>query len=163
MAHTEELSYFQHGTIIGCHLSTKTVCKCPVVLELPRSTESAVFVKWKRLGASTAQPRSVRPHKLTEWDHLVLMRTMRKNCLSSVATLTTEFQTASGSNVSRIAVRWKLYEMGFHGPEATHKPNITMRKAKCRLESCKARRHRTLEQWTLSKTRRWGCVWRSLG
>ena len=45
-----------------------------------------------------------------------------KNRLSLVATLTTEFQTASGSNVSTITVRWELYYMGH-------------------------RRHWTLEQW----------------
>jgi hypothetical protein len=28
--------------------------------------------------------------------------------------------------------------MGFHGKAATHKPKITMRNAKCRLEWCKA-------------------------
>ena len=64
------------------------------LLEMPWSTVSAVIVKWKRLGATTAQPRSGRPHKLTERDHRVLNR------LSSVATFTTEFQTASGSNES---------------------------------------------------------------
>ena len=37
--------------------------------------------------------------------------------------------------------------MGFHGRAAIHKPKITMRNAKHRLEWCKARRHCTLEQW----------------
>jgi hypothetical protein len=40
--------------------------KISALLELPRSTLSAVIVKWKRLGATTSQPRSGRPHKLTE-------------------------------------------------------------------------------------------------
>jgi hypothetical protein len=34
-----------------------------------------------------------------------------KNCLSSVATLTTEFQTASGSNLSTRTVLWELHDM----------------------------------------------------
>ena len=37
--------------------------------------------------------------------------------------------------------------MGFHGRAVAHKPKITMRNAKCRLEWCKARRLWTLEQW----------------
>ena len=37
--------------------------------------------------------------------------------------------------------------MGFHGRAAAHKPKITMRNAKRRLEWCKARPHWTLEQW----------------
>ena len=54
----------------------------------------------------------------------------RKNRLSSVATLTTEYQTASGCNYS-----------------TTHKLKITMHNAKHQLEWCKACWHWTLEQW----------------
>ena len=75
------------------------------------STVSAVIVKWKCLGATTAQPQSGRKHKLTEWDWCVLKRIACKQCLFSVATLTTKFQTASGSNVSTRTVRRELYEM----------------------------------------------------
>ena len=95
---------------------------------------------WKSLGATMAQPRSGRPHKLTERDHRVLKRI-------AVATLTTKFQTASGSNVSTTTVCRALHEMGFHGRAAADKPKITMHNAKRRLEWCKAHRHWTLEQW----------------
>ena len=44
------------------------------MLELPQSTVRAVIVKWKRLGATTAQQRSGKPHELTERDHQVLKR-----------------------------------------------------------------------------------------
>jgi hypothetical protein len=77
----------------------------------PRSTVSAVIVKWERLGATTAQPRSGRPHKLTEQNRRVLKRVPCKNRLSSVATLTSNLQTASGSNVSTRTVRRELHEM----------------------------------------------------
>jgi hypothetical protein len=70
-----------------------------------------------------------------------------KNGLFSVATLTTEFQTASRSNVGTITVCWELHEMGFHDRAAAHKPNITMRNASHRLEWCKALHHWTLDQW----------------
>ena len=110
------------------------------LLELPQSTVSAVI--------GTAYPRSVKPHKLTERDRLVLKHVARKNRLSSVVTLTTEFQTASGSNVSTITVCRELHEMGFHGLSA-HKPKITMRNAMRWLEWCKARCHWTLEQDSL--------------
>ncbi|XP_045577251.1 transcription activator BRG1 [Salmo salar] len=83
----------------------------------------------------------------------VLRRVASKNRLSSVATLTTEFQTASGSNVSTRTVRRELHEMGFHGRAATHKPKITMRNAKRRLEWCKARRHFVAEQGVQEGTR----------
>ena len=88
-----------------------------------------------------------------------------KNHLSSVATLTTEFQTASGSHVNTITVRWGLHEMGFHGRAAAHKPKITMHNAKRQLEWCKARRHWTLEQCKLvlwSDESRFS-IWQSYG
>jgi hypothetical protein len=72
MAYTDELSDFQHGTVVECHLSNKSVCIIFALLELPRSIVSAVIVKWKRLGATTAHLRSGRPHKLTERDRRVL-------------------------------------------------------------------------------------------
>ena len=93
MGHTEELSDFKRGTVIGCHLSNKSVHQVSDLLELPCSTVSAVFVKWKHIGATTVQPQSGRPHKLTERGRRVLKRVVWKNHLSSVATLTTEFQT----------------------------------------------------------------------
>ena len=47
----------------------------------------------------------------------------------------------TGINTQRISgVLQETHEMGFDGRAAAHKPNITMRNAKHRLESCKARR-----------------------
>ena len=77
----------------------------------------------------------------------MLKRVAQKNRLSSVATLTTEFQTDSGSNVSTSTVCRELQEMAFHGRSAARKPKITMRHAKRRLEWCKAHHHWTLQQW----------------
>uniref|UniRef100_A0AAZ3QUH7 Transposase Tc1-like domain-containing protein n=1 Tax=Oncorhynchus tshawytscha TaxID=74940 RepID=A0AAZ3QUH7_ONCTS len=67
--------------------------------------------------------------------------------MASVATLTPEFKTASGSNVSTRTVCRGLHEIGFHGRAAAHKPKITMCNAKHQLEWCKAHRHWTLEHW----------------
>ena len=50
---------------------------------LPWSAVCAVIVKWKHLGATTAQPRSGRPYQLTG----VLKRVVHKNHMSFVATL----------------------------------------------------------------------------
>ena len=152
MGCTEELGDFQRGTIIGCHISRKSVHQISALIELPRSTVSAVIVKWKRLGATTAQPQSGWPHKFIQRDRQVLKRIAWKNCLSSVATLTTgcnttEFKTDSGSNVSTSTVHEDLQETGFHGRTATHKPKITMRNAKRLLELCKVHCHWTLKQW----------------
>jgi hypothetical protein len=56
----------------------------------------------------------------------VLKWIARKNNLSSVATLTAQFQTASERNVHTITAHWEIHEIGFHGPVASHKPKITI-------------------------------------
>ena len=79
-----------------------------------------------------AHPQSGRPHKLKERDRRVLKLIVGRNRLFSVATLTTEYQTASGRNVSTRTVHWELHETGFHGLAAAHKPKITMWCKTCR-------------------------------
>ena len=61
-----------------------------------------------------AQPRSGRPHKITDTSCDLVTAEEHKNRLSLVTTLTTEFRTASGSNARRRTVRRELHEMGFH-------------------------------------------------
>lgn len=61
---------------LGCHLSNKSVFQMSVHLELPLS---AVIVMWKYLAATTAQPWSAMPHKLTVRDCWVLKHTVCKN------------------------------------------------------------------------------------
>ena len=142
MGRTEELSdstWHHHRIPPFQQVNSSNFC----LLELPRTTVSAVIVKWKRLGATTAQPRSVRPHNLTERDSRVLKHEARTNHLLSVTTLTTEFQTASGSNVSTNTVRRELHEMGFYGWAAAHRPKFTMHNPKRQLEWCKAHSHET--------------------
>ncbi|XP_051241497.1 aminoacyl tRNA synthase complex-interacting multifunctional protein 1-like [Dicentrarchus labrax] len=120
MGRREELSDFQRGTVVGCHMCKKSVREISALLNLPRSTVSAVILKWKRGGITTALPRSGRPHKLKEEDRQVLEKVALGNCLPSVEALTTEFQTASGASVSSRTVRRELREMGFRGRVSTY-------------------------------------------
>ncbi|XP_042341057.1 aminoacyl tRNA synthase complex-interacting multifunctional protein 1-like [Plectropomus leopardus] len=120
MGRSEELSDFQRGTVVGCHLCKKSVREISALLNLPRSTVSAVILKWKRGGITTALPRSGRPHKLKEEDRQVLEKVALENCLPSVEALTAEFQSASGATVSPRTVRRELHEMGFRGRVSTY-------------------------------------------
>lgn len=52
-------------------------------------------IKWKHLEITTAQPLNCTPIKLTQWGRLVLKCAMHKNHLSTVGSLTTEFEVAA--------------------------------------------------------------------
>lgn len=147
MGRSKELTEFERGTVIGCHRCNKSVREISSLLDIPRSTVSGIIAKWKRLGTTATQPRSGRPRKVTERGRRVLRRIVRKSRQSSADSITAEFQTSSGINISTKTVRRELHGMGFHGRAATCKPYITKHNAKRRMEWCKARRHWTLEQW----------------
>ncbi|CAI9619015.1 unnamed protein product [Staurois parvus] len=66
MGHSQELSEFKCGTVIGCHLCNKSIRDIFLLLNIPRSTVSGVITKWKQLGTTVTQPGSGRPHKMTE-------------------------------------------------------------------------------------------------
>ena len=140
--HRQKLSV-ECGTVMGCHVSNKSVHQISALLKLPRSTVSAVIVKWKCLEATTAKPRPGRPHKFTEQDCQVL------KCIKIIWPLLQHSLSSSKlprCNVSTRTVRRERHEMGFHGRAAAHKPKITMCYAKRMLEWCEARRDWTLKQ-----------------
>ncbi|XP_070845932.1 aminoacyl tRNA synthase complex-interacting multifunctional protein 1-like [Chaetodon trifascialis] len=139
MGRREELSDFQRGTVVGCHLCKKSVREISALLNLPRSTVSAVILKWKRGGITTALPRSGRPHKLKEEDRQVLEKVALENCLPSVEALTAEFQTASGANVSSRTVRRELHEMGFRGRVSTYGKSTGGEKAETEADDDEAK------------------------
>lgn len=129
MGRSEELSDFQRGTVVGCYMCKKSVREISALLSLPRSTVSAVILKWKRGGITTALPRSGRPHKLKEKDRQVLEKVALESGLPSIKALTNEFQTASGASVSPRTVLRELHEMGFRGRVSNYSKRIgTLRK-----------------------------------
>jgi hypothetical protein len=93
------------------------------LLELALSTVSAVILKWKRLGATTAQLQSGRPHKLTEcwsvWRVKIACPRLQNSLLSSKLPLE-----------ATSAQYREFHEMGFHGWAASLNPKITMRNAR---------------------------------
>ena len=142
----EELSDFQSGNVIGCHLSNKSVHNISALLELPRSTVSAVIVKWKCLGQQRLSHQVV-GHTSSQKGTAECWSAQRVKIGCPWLQHLLRVQTASWSNASTITVSRELHEMGFHGQAAAHKPNIAMCNAKRLLEWCKAYHHWTLEQW----------------
>ncbi|CAI9578502.1 unnamed protein product [Staurois parvus] len=50
MGCSQELSEFQRGTVIGCHLCNKSICEISLLLNIPQSAVSGIITKWKQLG-----------------------------------------------------------------------------------------------------------------
>ncbi|GFW20819.1 transposable element Tc1 transposase [Trichonephila clavipes] len=61
MSKSKELSEFDRGSKVGCHLCGKSVREIADILQKPQSTVSDVIVKWKRRGSETAEKRTGRP------------------------------------------------------------------------------------------------------
>ncbi|MCJ8741001.1 hypothetical protein PDJAM_G00065590 [Pangasius djambal] len=60
MGRSQELSEFQRGTVVGCHLCHKSSREISSLLNIPQSTVSFIITKWKSLGTTATQPRSAR-------------------------------------------------------------------------------------------------------
>ncbi|CAI9576699.1 unnamed protein product, partial [Staurois parvus] len=72
MGRSQELSEFNCGTVIGCHLCTKSIYEISLLLNIPRFTLSGIITKWKKLRTTATQPQIDRPHKMIEWGQLQL-------------------------------------------------------------------------------------------
>ncbi|GFT93371.1 transposable element Tc1 transposase [Trichonephila clavipes] len=61
MSKSKELSEFDRGSIVGCHLCGKSVREIADILQKPKFTLSDKIVKWKRRDSETAEKRTGRP------------------------------------------------------------------------------------------------------
>jgi transposase len=147
MGRSGELSDFECGLVIGCHISKKSVRDIATLLKLPKSAVGDVIVKWKREGTTTTKPRLGRPRLMTDRDHQTLKKVVHETRQILSETVTHEFRSATNCPASTKTVRRELRQMGFHGRAAAHKPNILPVNAKCHLNWCKERRHWTVDNW----------------
>ncbi|CAI9539292.1 unnamed protein product [Staurois parvus] len=79
MSHSQELSEFKCGTVIGFHLCNKSIHEMSLLLNIPRSTVIDNITKLKQLGTTATHPQSSRPRKMTEQGQRMLKRTVRRN------------------------------------------------------------------------------------
>ncbi|CAI9548044.1 unnamed protein product [Staurois parvus] len=56
MGHSQELSEFKRGTVIGCHLCNKSIRDISLLLNIPWTTVGGIITKWKQLGTAATQP-----------------------------------------------------------------------------------------------------------
>jgi transposase len=78
MGRSGDLSNFERGLVIGCHISEKSVREIATLLKLPKSTVGDVIVKWRREGTTTTKPRPGRPRSLTDRDRRALKKVVRE-------------------------------------------------------------------------------------
>ncbi|CAI9593415.1 unnamed protein product [Staurois parvus] len=135
---SQKPSEFKHGTVIGCHLCSKSICEISLLLNIPRSSVSGIRTKWKQLGTTATQPRSGRPRNMTEWGQHMLKRTVHRNRQLSAESIAKDLPTACGLQTSTTTVHRELRGMGFHGRAAASKPYISKCNAKRLIKCCKA-------------------------
>ena len=121
MGRSQELSEFQHGTVIGCHPCNKISCEISLLLNIPQSTVSGIITKWQRLGTTATKPQSARPCKMMEHCERMLRCTVRRGRQLSAESIAPDLQTSCGLQISSRTVRRELHRMGFHGPAAASK------------------------------------------
>ncbi|GFW62863.1 uncharacterized protein TNCV_4452121 [Trichonephila clavipes] len=84
MSKSKELSEFDRGSIVRCHLCGKSVREIADILQKPKSTVSDVIVKWKRRGSETAEKRTGRQKILGERSRRTLKRVVKQNHKSTL-------------------------------------------------------------------------------
>ena len=80
MGRSQELSEFQCGAMIGCHLCNESSHEISSLLNIPQST----VTKWRGLEMTATQPRRGRSQKIMElgqwmWRHIVCRGCQRVN------------------------------------------------------------------------------------
>jgi transposase len=99
-----DLSDFERGLVIGCHISKKSVRDIATLLKLPRSTVGDVIVKWKHEGTITTKRQSGRPRLMTDRDRRVLKKVVRETRQTSSETITHEFHSATNCPANTMTV-----------------------------------------------------------
>jgi transposase len=66
MDRSGELSDFESGLVIGCHISKKSVRDIATLLKFPKLAVGDVTAKWKREGTTIMKPRPGTPRLMTD-------------------------------------------------------------------------------------------------
>jgi len=118
MGGSQKLHQFQRGTVIGCNKSSHEISS---LRNIPQSTVSGILTKWKRLGTTARQPRSGRPHKMTERGQWMLRCMVRIGRQLSAVNRYRLPNFIWPYKISSRTMRRELHGMGFHGQAATSK------------------------------------------
>ena len=131
MGRSQELSEFQRGTVIGCHLCNKSSCEISSLRNIPQSTVSGIITKW--LGTTATQPQSGRPRKMTERGQWMRRHTVCRGCQLFAESVATDVQTSCDLQISSRTVCRELNGMGFQSGAAAPRSYISKCNAKRRM------------------------------
>jgi transposase len=127
MGRSGELSHFERGLVIGCHIGKKSVRDIENLLKLKKSAVGDVIVKCKREGTTRTKPRQSGPRLMTDRNRRALKKVVRETRQTLSETITREFCSAMNCPASTLTVRRELRGMGFHGRAAAHKQTFRLR------------------------------------
>ncbi|CAI9561051.1 unnamed protein product, partial [Staurois parvus] len=105
---SQELREFKCGTVIGCHLCNKSICKISLLLDIPQSAVSGIITKWKQLVTIATQPRS-------EQGQSMLKHSVCKSRQLSAESIVKDLKTSCGLQISTTTMHRELHGMGFYG------------------------------------------------
>ncbi|XP_049338609.1 uncharacterized protein LOC103024826 isoform X6 [Astyanax mexicanus] len=108
MGRSQELSEFQRGMVIGCHLCSKSSREISSLLNIPQTTVSGIIRKWKQLGTTATQPRSGRPRKMTDRVQRMVRHIVQRDRKLSAESIATDLRTEYGCNISSRTLRREL-------------------------------------------------------
>ncbi|CAI9616411.1 unnamed protein product, partial [Staurois parvus] len=108
MGHSQELSDFKRGTVIGCHLCNKSIREISLLLNIPRSTISGIITKWKQLGTTATQPQSERGQRK-------LKHTVHRSLQLFAESIAKDLKPSCGLKISTTTVHRELHRMGLYG------------------------------------------------
>jgi hypothetical protein len=78
MVRSGELSDFERGLVIGCHISKKSVRDIATLLKLPRLMVGDVIVKRKHEGTTTMKPQPGKLCLMTDRDRRALKKVVHE-------------------------------------------------------------------------------------
>ncbi|CAI9552166.1 unnamed protein product, partial [Staurois parvus] len=107
IGHSQELSEFKRGTVIGCHLCNKSIREISLLLNIPQSTVSGIITKWKQIETTATQSQRERGQRM-------LKHTVRRSRPLSAESIAKDLQTSCGPQISTTKVHRELHGMGFH-------------------------------------------------
>lgn len=147
MSSRKELTDFERGMIVGCHLGEMSVREISKQLNIPKSTIGNVLKKWKSTGDTAPKKRPGRPKILTDRNRRGLRRLVSSSRRRSLENICLEMRATIGRPVSASTTRRELHDMDFHGRAAAHKPFISRTNSHLRLAWAREHQNWTVEQW----------------